>query len=122
MRDDADPTSFIFFLLAQTSMDGPIPLRELLIQIYEKWDLLSAKQGLTTSMSCPINFTEEEVLAHRETSQEWAEVFNRFNRLMMEMGGKDGWVSHDEFEEALRRLNEHREVLEGLQKQLSKII
>ncbi|OAT01925.1 phosphotransferase enzyme family protein [Blastomyces dermatitidis ER-3] len=120
MRNDDDPTSFVFFLLGQTSVDGPIPLRELLIQIYEKWDWISVKRGLT--MSCLINFTEEEISTHWKASQEWAEVFNEFNCLLMEMGGKDGPVSHDEFEEATHRFNEHKEVLEGLQKHLSEII
>src|SRR5690625_2325253 len=46
MRNDDDPTSFIFYILGQTYTDGPIPLRELLIQLCEKWDKISAKQGL----------------------------------------------------------------------------
>lgn len=120
MRNDDDPTSFVFYILGQTSVDGPIPLRELLIQVHEKWDKISAKQGL--EMSCPITFTEEEISTHRRTSQEWAEVFNEFNRVLMDMGGKDGWVSHEEFEEATRRFDEHREVLEGLQRRLDRIV
>lgn len=38
MRNDNDLTMFIFYVVGQSSLDGPMPLKELLIQIYEKWD------------------------------------------------------------------------------------
>jgi hypothetical protein len=36
IRNNNNPTSFIFHIVGQSSQDSPIPLKELLIQIYEK--------------------------------------------------------------------------------------
>src|SRR5690606_17475067 len=97
MRDDDDPTTFIFHLLGQTSVDGPVPLQELLMQICEKWDLITQKRGVKDV--CPINYAQEEISRHREIGDSWGKAFTEFNDLLLQMGGKDGWVSHDEFEE-----------------------
>jgi hypothetical protein len=59
IRDDSDPTNFIFHIIGQTATDGPIPLRELLIQIYEKWDQIAERRG--SKVACPISFTQEEI-------------------------------------------------------------
>jgi hypothetical protein len=119
MRNDNDPTSFIFHLLGQTSVDGPIPLQELLIQIYEKWDLISARRGL--DIPCPIHYTPEEISKYRHTAQEWAEAFTEFSDLLGQAGGKDGWVSHDEFEQAAREFNEQKETLQRLRKKVDAV-
>ncbi|KAI1987138.1 hypothetical protein LOZ53_004468 [Ophidiomyces ophidiicola] len=120
MRNDDDPTSFIFHLLGQTSVDGPIPLQELLIQVCEKWDLLSAKRG--SSIPCPVDFSSEEISRHREKAERWATIYGEFNDLLVDVGGKDGWVSHDEYHEALLRFNEHRGALEKLRRELEEAL
>ncbi|EGE02445.1 phosphotransferase enzyme family protein [Trichophyton equinum CBS 127.97] len=56
MRNDEYPTSFIFYIVQQSALDGPIPLRELLIQVYEQWSELTGRNGETPP--CPISFTE----------------------------------------------------------------
>lgn len=119
MRNDDDPTAFIFHIIGQSSSDGPVPLRELLIQIYEKWDGITEKTG--SRAPCPISFTEEEIKQARQQAQAWADVYNEFDRLRTEIVGKDGWVSHEDYEDALRRFNSHKETLEKLGKQLSEV-
>jgi hypothetical protein len=119
MRNENDPTSFIFRLLGQTSVDGPIPLQELLIQIYEKWNMISARQGL--NIPCPIHYSPGEISKYRDIAQEWAEAFNAFSDLLGQVGGKDGWVSHDEFEQAVREFNEQKEALQRLRKKVDAV-
>lgn len=110
------PPRFIFHIIGQSFTDGPVPLRELLIQIYEKWDRITAKTG-STALQCPISFTEAEIKQARQQAQVWADVYNEFDRLRAEIVGKDGWVSH-EYEDALRRFNRNKETLEKLGKKL----
>ncbi|KAL1966331.1 hypothetical protein VTN77DRAFT_4684 [Rasamsonia byssochlamydoides] len=99
MRDDDDPTAFIFHIIGQSSTDGPIPS--------ESFSSRSMKNG-TGSLK-------------REV-QAWADVYNQFGRLRTEiMGKEDGWVSHEEFEDALRRFNSHKETLERLGRQLNAV-
>ncbi|KAL1882573.1 hypothetical protein Plec18167_002989 [Paecilomyces lecythidis] len=67
IRDDNDPTNFIFHIIGHTATDGPIPLRELLIQIFEKWDQITGRNGV--KVRCPISFTQEEITAARDQAQ-----------------------------------------------------
>lgn len=125
MRNDDDPTSFIFHLLGQTAVDGPIPLQELLIQIYEKWDLICARRGLEKEKHnppCPFSYTPDEISRYRQTAHLWAEAYNEFSNLLAQVGGKDGWVSHDEFEEALRDLNERKGMLQELRMKVDEVL
>lgn len=117
MRNDADPTTFIFHLVGQTSVDGPIPLRELLIQGYEKWDQICASGGLQAP--CPIQYTEDEISKARQAAEAWAEVFNEYESLRLDVLGKDGWVSHEEFEEAKAIYDEHKAKLERLRRKVN---
>ncbi|PGH20049.1 hypothetical protein AJ80_03699 [Polytolypa hystricis UAMH7299] len=116
MRDDADPTSFIFHLVGRTSIVGLVPLRELLIQIYEKWGFISSKYDL--DIPCPISFTEAEISRYREIAQKYAEAYMEYDGLLTALGGKDGWVSHEEFEEAMARFKVHEASLDGLRKRV----
>ncbi|KAE8344479.1 hypothetical protein BDV24DRAFT_149024 [Aspergillus arachidicola] len=43
MQNDDDPTSYIFYLVGQSSSDSLVPLRELLVRIYENWDQIAKK-------------------------------------------------------------------------------
>jgi hypothetical protein len=117
-RDDGDPTNFIFHIIGQTATDGPIPLKELLIQIYEKWDQISKR---ASKMTCPISFTQEEISNARYQAEAWADAFNEFEALRSRLAGKEGWVSHEEYEEAISRYNAHKDTLERLQKHLEKL-
>ncbi|KAJ9317115.1 hypothetical protein DTO271D3_2405 [Paecilomyces variotii] len=119
IRDDGDPTNFIFHLIGQTATDGPIPLKELLIQIFEKWDQITEKSG--SKVACPISFTQEEISNARDQAQAWADAFNEFEALRSDIAGKDGWVSHEEYEEAMARFEAHRGALETLQRRLEEL-
>ncbi|KAI1906033.1 hypothetical protein LOZ39_006439 [Ophidiomyces ophidiicola] len=120
MSNDDDPTSFIFHLLGQTSVDGPIPFQELLIQVCEKWDILCAKRG--SGIPCPVSFSSDDISRHREKAACWAAIYGELNDLLVTVGGKDGWVSHDEYPAALLRFNQHREALKKLRGQLEETL
>lgn len=120
MRDDNDPTSFIFHIVCQTSRDGPIPLRELLIQVYEKWDRIMAQRGSTSL--CPIYFSRREIEQSRQHAEAWAAAFSQFNNLRAQISGEEGWVSHDDYEEARKRWKENEKLLQVLRNQLEALV
>ncbi|OOF93562.1 hypothetical protein ASPCADRAFT_53394 [Aspergillus carbonarius ITEM 5010] len=120
MRNDDDPTTFIFHLVGQSSQDGPIPLKELLIQIYEKWDQIMDRRDLATP--CPISFSKEEIDKSRQQVTEWADAYSEFDRLRANLVGKDGWVSHEEYDDAMRRWDSNRDTLVLLQERLDKLL
>lgn len=117
MRNESDPTTFIFLLLGQTSVDGPMPLRELLIQTYRKWEHIIAKRGL--AVACPLRFTEEEIRVSREEAEAWAEPFTQFSRLRDSILGKDGWVSHEDYDEAQEQFKNQKDELKRLWKKVN---
>ena len=119
MRNDNDPTTFIFPIIGQSAIDGPIPLKELLIQIYEKWAQITKRKDFT--IPCPISFTKEEIKEGRQQAQAWADAYNEFDNLRSQIAGKDGWVSHDEYEEAIRRFESYKGNLETLRKRLEEL-
>ena len=110
MRNENNPISFTFNMLGQTWIDGPIPLKELLIQIYEKWDWIVERRG--TDVPCPISFTTKETRKAREQAQMWAAAFNKFNGLQGQVLGKDGWVLHEGYDETMTQFNVHKQTLE----------
>ncbi|EAS33804.1 phosphotransferase enzyme family protein [Coccidioides immitis RS] len=120
MRNDDDPTTFIFHIVGQSSQDGPVPLKELLIQIYEKWDQIMERRGLATP--CPISFSKDEIDKSRQQVKEWADAYGEFESLRTDIVGKDGWVSHEEYGEAMRRWDNNRATLEILQERLDKLL
>ncbi|QMW30713.1 hypothetical protein G4B84_006094, partial [Aspergillus flavus NRRL3357] len=95
MQDDDDPTSYIFYLVGQSSSDGLVPLRELLVQIYEK-------EG-------------------RRQGEEWAVAFNEYENLRAQLLGKDGWVSNEEYDEAMQIYQSHKDDLEALRRRLEQL-
>jgi hypothetical protein len=64
------------------------PLKELLIQVYEKWDWIIKRRGI--DVPCPISFTREEIREAREQTQAWAAAFNEFDGLRAQIVCKDG--------------------------------
>jgi hypothetical protein len=114
-----DPTSFVFHIIGQSAFDGPVPLEELLIQIYEQWDRITERKGL--NVPCPLSFTEEEIKDKRQQAQEWANVYGEFESLRAGIAGKDGWVSHYEYEEAMRIFKRHQGSLEILRERLEQL-
>ncbi|OJJ43599.1 hypothetical protein ASPZODRAFT_136051 [Penicilliopsis zonata CBS 506.65] len=121
MRNDEDPTTtFIFHILGQSSEDGPVPLRELLIQIYEKWDWIMQRRG--SAIPCPIFFSKTEIDESRQQAEAWADVFADFETLRETLLGDDGWVSHEDYDEAMRRWEENKATLENLKKRLEMIL
>ncbi|KAM5441250.1 hypothetical protein MferCBS31731_003678 [Microsporum ferrugineum] len=120
MRNDEYPTSFIFYIVQQSAFDGPIPLRELLMQVYEKWDQLTRKNGVAPT--CPISFTEEEIKEARQQAEEWGEAFGEFERFRTQLLGKDGWVSHEQYEDAKRDFEGCKVELERLRRRLEQAL
>lgn len=118
-RNHDDPTSFIFHIIGQSAFGGPVPLEELLIQIYEQWGRIVKEKSL--NMPCPLSFTEEEIKKKRQQAQEWANVYSEFESLRAGIAGKDGWVSHDEYEEAMRLFKKHQGSLENLRDRLEQV-
>jgi hypothetical protein len=119
MRDDDDPTTFIFHIVGRSSLDGPIPLKELLIQTYEKWDRIAERRGL--EIPCPISFSQEEIEESRRQATAWADAYTELDTLRTQVMGKDGWVSHEEFEDAMHRWEENRATFEMLRERLEKL-
>ena len=120
MRNDNDPATFIFPIIGQSSQDGPIPLKELLIQIYEKWDQIAERRGL--EIPCPISFSKEEIVDSRQQVAAWADAYTEFDGLRTQVMGKDGWVSHEEYREAMNRWEDHRATFEMLRERLEKLL
>ena len=116
MRNEDDPTTFIFYIVGQTWVDGPIPLKELLIQIYQEWDWIAERRG--TAVPCPISFTQEEIAEAKQQAEVWAAAFKEFDGLRARIVGKDGWVSHNEYDKAMAQFETHKETLEDLQSRL----
>ena len=119
MRNNNNPVTYIFHIVGRTVVDGPIPLKELLIQIYEQWDWIVKRHG--TNVPCPISFTDEEIQEARRQAQAWAATFNEYDGVRAQIGGKDGWVSHEKYDEAMAQFNAHKETLENLRERLDSL-
>ncbi|EAW21629.1 phosphotransferase family protein [Aspergillus fischeri NRRL 181] len=119
MRDEDDPTTFIFHLIGRSTLDGPIPLKELLIQTYERWGKIVKRRGL--EIPCPISFPNEEIEESRRQATAWADAYNELDTLRTQVMGKDGWVSHEEFEDAMRRWEENRATFEILRERVEEL-
>ncbi|KAL4886851.1 kinase-like domain-containing protein [Aspergillus karnatakaensis] len=118
MRNDDDPTAFIFHIVGQTSEDGPLPLKELLLQIFSTWDQIMQRRGVTTP--CPISFSRDEIDQTGKQVEKWADAYGECESLRANIAGKDGWASHEEYDEAMSRWSDNRAKLELLQGRLGK--
>lgn len=83
MKHDDDPTIFIFHIVGQSSINGPIPLQELLVQIYEKWDQVTAQRDV--KMSCPISFSSKDIGENRRQAEAWADAYGEFGNLRAQL-------------------------------------
>lgn len=105
--------STLLAIVGRSWLDGPIPLREILIQIFENWERFS------TEKVCPISYSQEEVARSREEAEAWASVYEEFNTLRTQIvGDKEGWVSHEEYDEAKERYEENKGLIDGLRRKL----
>ncbi|GFN20339.1 phosphotransferase family protein [Aspergillus tubingensis] len=76
--------------------DGDIlPLRESLIRIQKNWASLKHP-----TKECPITFTPSEIHQHHQDSEGWNEVQD-FWDAMSGILGRDGWTSHQTYEQAV---------------------
>ncbi|EEP80258.1 predicted protein [Uncinocarpus reesii 1704] len=122
-KNDDDPVSYIFPLLEQTAVDGPLPLQELLIEIFERWDEICKRHGSRSGFPCPISYSQAEISRFRELVQEYAVALCEFTGYLAQVGGgRDGWVSNGEFENAMRVFDEHRDELERLRRRVDDIL
>lgn len=66
----------------------------------------------------PVSFTREQIKTKQRWAQEWAFPYNEYESLRSKILGKDGWVSHDEYEEAIGVFESHKGDLEILRKRV----
>ncbi|KAJ9205852.1 hypothetical protein DTO164E3_1105 [Paecilomyces variotii] len=85
-----DPIRFV----GNTWEGDILPLRESLIRVQKKWDLL----GHTAR--CPVNFSPEEIRKHHEDGEGWNEVQDFWDAVSGIMG-RDGWTSHATYDQAI---------------------
>ncbi|KAK2757898.1 hypothetical protein FQN54_004304 [Arachnomyces sp. PD_36] len=113
--DDNQVVSTIFDIIGRSWIDGPVPLRELLIQVVEAWHLFSDGNR----NPCPISYPEEQISQHRKQAEVWGTVYQSFSKLRRELvGDKDGWVSHEEYEEAKARYENEKGRLAELRREV----
>ncbi|QSS58817.1 phosphotransferase enzyme family protein [Histoplasma capsulatum] len=123
LNENDDPVSFIFPLLDQTAVDGPIPLQELLIRRFERWDEMCERQGGGCMIPCPINYSSGDISRFRAVVEEYAVAHGKFTSLLAQVGGgKDGWVSNEEFEKAMHLFNQHSGELKRVRKRVDDIL
>lgn len=120
MRDDSDPTTFLFHIVERSSEDGPMPLKELLIQVFEQWARIMERRGSTEP--CPISFSRTEIEESRQQVGAWAAAFGEYDGLRAELLGDEGWVSHDDYEEARSRWEKNKATLESLRERLETLL
>jgi hypothetical protein len=77
------------------------------------------RRGVATP--CPISFTKDEITRSRQQVTEWAKAYGEFERLRASLAGKDGSVSHEEYDEAMHRWHDNRATLELLRKWLDRL-
>ncbi|KAJ0422488.1 phosphotransferase family protein [Aspergillus carlsbadensis] len=85
-----DPIRFV----GNTWDEDILPLRESLIRVQKKWDLLDLR------VDCPIIFSPEEIRKPHEDGEGWNEVQDFWDALSGIME-RDGWTSHGTYEQAL---------------------
>jgi hypothetical protein len=116
IRNGNDPAAFIFHLVGRSWLDGPIPLKELLIRVYQNYDQITKRRGVR--IPCPISFTEDEIRKARREAKAWADAYGEFVGLRTRIAGEEGWLSHDEYEEAMHQLDIRKGSLEKLRRRL----
>ncbi|GIK05338.1 phosphotransferase enzyme [Aspergillus viridinutans] len=84
-----DPVRFV----GNTWNGDILPLRETLIKVQKKWDLLDGTN------ECPISFSPEEIHRHYEDAEGWNEVQDFWDAISGIMG-RDGWTSHETYDQA----------------------
>lgn len=83
LRDNNDATSFILHILSNTSKNCPLPLKEPLIQVYEKWDTIMLQRGPNTP--CPIHLPKEEIEQSWQQAEAWAAAFSESDDLQAQV-------------------------------------
>ena len=103
----------LFDIIGRSWLDGPVPLRELLIQVAERWHTFSNESP------CSISYSEDEISRYRKEAEVWGIAYPRFSELRIRLvGEKDGWVSHEEYEEVKERYESEKGRLAELQYEL----
>ncbi|KAI9681332.1 MAG: hypothetical protein M1817_002615 [Caeruleum heppii] len=116
-EDDEDVSlSAIFDLVGRSWIDGPIPLRWLLMQVAKKWPGLTEDAGVP----CPITFSAEEMARCKTEADAWAESHQPFELLRSRLLGREGWVPHEDYEAAMTRFVAHREELNRLRERFER--
>ncbi|KAI9824433.1 MAG: hypothetical protein M1832_001968 [Thelocarpon impressellum] len=108
--DDDNQTTMLFYIVGRSWIDGPIPLRHLLVQVVEQWGTISADSG----SACPISFSEGEGARAQQDMEAWAKASGEYFALKSRTVGKDGWVGHDEYDEAKAQFRAHQQQLDEL--------
>lgn len=88
-----------------------ITLKGALIRMVQYWPHLQTK-----GLSCPVHFTDDETKEFLEQEQQWFELNAVMNLWREQIGGinEDGWVSNEQYDEAVRNVAELKESLIAL--------
>lgn len=85
---------------------GFVPLRESLIRIVDRWDALGH-----AGLACPIEFSAAEREVHAVDAAEWQETEDVRVSMQERIGvEEDGWVSVEEYDDAVARNEECKRV------------
>jgi hypothetical protein len=84
--------------------DSLVPLRKALFHLRDVWNMF-AHEGT----QCPIRFTDDEVQKHEKELQQYTKYQESITSLENDLGcGGDGWVSDDEYSEAMTILKKRK--------------
>ncbi|KAJ5146458.1 kinase-like protein [Penicillium bovifimosum] len=88
-----------------------VTLKGALIRMAQYWPYLETK-----GLSCPVHFTDDETKEFLGQEQQWFELNAVVNLWREQIGGvnEDGWVSNEQYEEAVRKVAELKESLIAL--------
>ncbi|EFQ98851.1 phosphotransferase enzyme family protein [Nannizzia gypsea CBS 118893] len=97
-RVRCEPISFV----SDAWDDDILPLRESLINVERYW------HELGFDFPCPIHFTEDELQQHARDGDGWNEAQD-FWKAMEGIVTRDGWTSHEQYDDAMALFSELRE-------------
>lgn len=103
-RDD-DMMTLLVHIVSKSSSNIPIRLRKLVLT-HEKLDQVTEQKGL--GISCPILLSEKDIEHSWRQANAWIDAYGESDKLRTQVIQHDGWVSHENYEEAMRNWEYYR--------------
>ncbi|EKM75148.1 hypothetical protein AGABI1DRAFT_132504 [Agaricus bisporus var. burnettii JB137-S8] len=103
------PIDQLAFYCTRCIAEGPIPLRTALITIQQNWQELGKYCHIAPEVSCPLDFTEEEIAAHEIKAQNW-EKYTQYSEMLFNYlrADESGIVNDSDFERAVSIMDDCR--------------